>query len=146
MKQVVAAAVVLVVVLMCAAFAWSVTQVTVGPISVTATLTSSTARGVPPPGRKSDGVEQRWRITDRNGRSIGRMLLQCRWITRFARLCYGTIQMPRGTFTFQGASPTSFQGEFAVTGGTGAYLGAGGTMRFTAIGQRKNALLVTITT
>jgi hypothetical protein len=46
----------------------------------------------------------------------------------------------------QGASPSSFVGEYAVTGGTGIYVSGGGSMRFSAIGERKSVLLVTITT
>ena len=118
----------------------------VGRINVTATLVKATARPVAPPGRRGNASEQAWRITDRHGTTIGRLLLQCRWITSRARLCYGTLRMPLGQITVSGSSSTSFEGVYAVTGGTGVYQGAGGDMQFFAVGLRKNVLLVTVTT
>lgn len=116
-----------------------------GRINVTATLTHASSREAGPAGRQSNASEQAWRITDQYGHRIGRMLLQCRWIVARARFCAGEIAMPLGKITVAGASPTAFEGEFAVTGGTGVYRGGGGVMLFTAIGLRKQVLLVTIT-
>jgi len=116
-----------------------------GRINVTATLSHASSRESGPPGRQSNATEQTWRLTDSHGNTIGRMLLQCRWIVARARFCTGEIQMPRGKITVSGSSPTVFEGEFAVTGGTGAYRGGGGVMLFTAIGIRKQVLLLTIT-
>lgn len=140
--------VVILVVAVAAFTAWSAhgAATRTGLINVTATLTKGTARQVDPPGRRSNASEQAWRITDRHGVRLGRLLLQCRWITDRSRLCYGEMAMPLGKITVAGASPTQFDGEYAVTGGTGAYQGGGGTMLFTSIGFRKNVLLVTITT
>lgn len=115
-----------------------------GQINVTATLAYSTARALGPAGRQSDAIEQSWRINDRAGTRIGRMLVQCRWIRPRARLCSGEIAMPLGKLTFLGSSLTPFEGEYAVTGGTGAYRSAGGVMLFTAIGLRKTVLLITV--
>lgn len=128
------------------ALTWQSSAAVPGVINVTASRTHSIYRTVPPRGRQSDGVEQAWRITDRQGRTLGRMLLRCRWIVRDARLCDGELALPRGKISFGGSSPTTFQGEYAVNGGTGVYLGVGGVLRFTAIGQSKNALLITVTT
>lgn len=115
-----------------------------GQINVTATLTKATGRAVAPPGRQSNAVEQSWRITDRNGRAIGRMLQQCRWVTRNARVCQGELALPRGKVVFLGSSASPLEGQFAVTGGTGVYRSAGGVMLFTAIGLRKTVLLITV--
>lgn len=118
----------------------------IGRINITATLTHGTARAVGAPGRASNASEQAWRLTDRYGRQIGRMLLQCRWILSRARFCNGEIALPRGKITVAGSSETTFDGEWAVTGGTGTYAAGGGVMLFTAIGLRKNVLLITIQT
>lgn len=115
-----------------------------GQINVTATLAVSSTRAVGPPGRRGDPIEQSWRITDRNGRRIGRMLQQCRWVLTGARLCSGELALPLGKLTYAGSSPTPFEGEYAVTGGTGVYRSAGGVMLFTAIGLRKTVLFITV--
>lgn len=115
-----------------------------GRINVTATLTRMTARPLAPPGRQSNASEQAWRVTDRYGRRVGRMLLACRWILPRSRYCDGVVVMPRGVVSVSGTSPTEFEGEYAVTGGTGAYRGAGGAMVWIAIGLRKQVLLITI--
>ena len=116
----------------------------VGQINVTATLVKATGRQLGRPGRTSDAIDQTWRITERHGRPIGRMLQHCRWLTSAARLCYGELGLPRGKITFLGSSASRFEGEYAVTGGTGAYRSAGGVMLFTAIGLRKTVLLITV--
>lgn len=116
----------------------------VGQINVTATLVKAHGTDIGRPGRQSDVIEQQWRITDRHGRAVGRMLQSCRWVTRTARLCVGELAMPRGKVTFVGSSPSRLEGEYAVTGGTGAYRSAGGVMLFTAIGLRKTVLLITV--
>lgn len=115
-------------------------------INVTATLLRGQTRELSPTGRLADHVEQAWRINDRKGRRIGRMLISCRWILTNARFCNADIELPRGQIIASGASPTRFQGEYAVTGGTGSYVGGSGTMQFTAIGIGKNILLISITT
>ena len=119
---------------------------TTGPINVTATLAISSKESLPPAGLRADTVHQSWRLNDREGIQIGRMLLSCRWVLHGARFCSGELQMPKGTIQVQGASPTRFTGLYAVVGGTGLYSSGGGTMKFTAIGARKSVLLVTITT
>ena len=116
------------------------------PINVTATLATSRTVVLPPAGRRSDAILQSWRLNDRQGTRIGRMLLNCRWVLRRARFCTAELQMPLGKIQVQGSSPTRFSGEYAVVGGTGRYSSGGGNMRFTAIGARKSVLLVTITT
>lgn len=126
--------------------AWPGRAAVPGVINVTATRTYSAYHYVPPHGRQSDSQEEAWRITNHDGHTVGRMIMRCRWVVRAARLCNGELLMPLGKITFNGSSPTAFEAEYAVTGGTDAYLGVGGVMRFTAIGQRKNALLVTVTT
>lgn len=115
-----------------------------GQINVTATLLSATMRKIPPNGRLADASEQKWRLNDRNGRPVGRLLLGCRWIVRRARLCNGTIRLPLGVLAITGDSPTGLDGEFAVTGGTGIYESAGGALIFTSIGSRKMIVSVTL--
>jgi len=117
-----------------------------GRINVTATLAHASSREVGRPGTQSNASEQSWRVTDSHGRTIGRMLMQCRWITPRARLCQAEVELPRGKIVAVGSSTTPFEGEYAVTGGTGRYQGGGGVMTFTAIGLRKQILLITITT
>lgn len=116
-----------------------------GRINVTATLMYSTTRAVPPAGRQSDAAEQSWRITDRYGKAIGRMIVWCRWIRPRSRFCTNELTMPRGKIVATGSSLTQFEGEYAVVGGTGAYSRASGVLLFTAIGIRKTVLLVTVT-
>lgn len=136
-------AVLAVAILVAALMAVFASGATSGTVNVTATLTRSVMRSLPPPGRQSDDADLSWRITNDKGRTVGRMFQVCRWVMPRQRLCIGQLQMPLGTVTFAGASPTSFSGEYAVTGGTGVYA-ADGTLRFTAIGQRKATLLVKI--
>lgn len=113
-------------------------------INVTATRTYFTGRAEPPFGRIGNVQGERWRITDRHGRRIGRMLQTCRWIVARARYCSGEVELPLGKLTYQGTSATTFEGEYALTGGTGRYRSGGGVMIFQAIGLRKNILLITI--
>lgn len=115
-------------------------------INVTATLTASHIVALPPPGRSGDMQRQRWRLTDRYGRTIGRMYHTCAWVVVTARLCVAELQLPRGKVMAAGSSPTMFEGEYAVTGGTGLYRAGGGVMVFTAIGLRKQVLRVEVTT
>lgn len=115
-----------------------------GQINVTATLVQAHGVELGRPGRVSDAINQAWRINDRLGRRIGRMVQQCRWVTRRSRLCGGELALPLGKITFIGSSKSRFEGEYAVTGGTGAYRSAGGVMLFTAIGLRKTVLLITV--
>lgn len=111
-----------------------------GPLSATVTLATSKTRVLSPPGRAGDIVTQTWRVTDRNGRSIGRWLLWCNWVQTHTRFCVGELRMPGGTIQVQGASQTRLNGELAITGGTGIYERGGGTIKFTAIGARKSVL------
>lgn len=115
-----------------------------GQINVTARIVKAHGRQLGPPGRVSDAIDQKWQVNDRYGRPIGQMLQQCRWITRLARLCSGELVMPLGKITYLGSSPSRLEGEYAVTGGTGAYRSAGGVMLFRAIGLRKTVLLITV--
>lgn len=117
----------------------------VGPIVVTATLTGSTTRAVGPIGKIADSVEQKFRVNDRNGRPIGRLLLACRWVATRNRLCNGELKMPLGKITMAGSSFTSLAGQYAVTGGTDLYDDAGGVLVFTSISRGKLILFVNLT-
>lgn len=128
------------------AHAAALAPLTVGRINVTATLLHRALVRARPSGRQSDRADEAWRLTDKFGHPVGRMLLACRWVLPRARLCYGEITMPRGKISVSGSSATGFEGEYAVNGGTGAYDSGGGVMLFTAIGLRKTILLVIITT
>lgn len=115
-----------------------------GEINVTGTLVHAGGRASGTRGRQSDGVEMAWRINDRFGRKLGRMLLTCRWVVARARLCVGEIKLPLGKITVAGSSPTAFSGEYAVTGGTDAYFGSGGEMYWETTGFRKAVLIISI--
>lgn len=115
-----------------------------GPINVTLTLTHISSRAVGHPGRISNASEQAWRITSRSGHTIGRMLQQCRWILRHARLCQTEVTLPRGKIVAFGSSPTRFESEYAVTGGTGIYENAGGVMFINSIGLTKSVMLINL--
>lgn len=116
------------------------------PINVTATLTFGHTRALGPIGRVGNFQQQIWRINDRYGRPIGRWLVTCRWMSGQERFCHTDMILPRGQIIASGSSPTQFEGEYAVIGGTGLYQGGGGVMEFTAIGLSKSVLLVVITT
>lgn len=117
-----------------------------GRINMTATLTHLSSREVGRPGTQSNASEQAWRLNDRYGRRIGRMLMHCRWILPRARLCQVEIALPLGKIIAAGSSASPFDGEFAITGGTGRYRAAGGVMLFQAIGFKKQVLLLRIST
>lgn len=140
-------AVVLLVALVVAASAAAVAtrSTAVGPLTVTVTLATSTTRSLSPPGKSGDIVTQTWRVTDRNGRAIGRWMLWCNWVQARTRFCIGELRMPGGTLQVQGASPTRLHGELAITGGTGIYERGRGAIKFTAIGARKSVLSGAVT-
>lgn len=117
-----------------------------GRINVTGTLVYSAGIAAGSPGRGGDATTQAWRVSDKFGRRIGRWVVLCRWVLPRSRLCSGELSMPLGKLTVAGSSSTPFEGEYAVTGGTGSYRDAGGVMLFTATGLRKSVLLITITT
>ncbi len=96
-----------------------------------------------PKGRGGDVTTSRWIINDRLGRNVGDMLLDCRWVTASLRLCVGQMSMPLGAIAVIGASRTRFLGQLAVVGGTGEYVGAGGTLLFAATGTGRYVLSVT---
>ena len=67
--------------------------------------------------------------SDRTGRIIGTIDVQC--ISAYADQCRGSISLDgRGQITFDGITPLDVDpDEFAVTGGTGDFLGVGGQLR-----------------
>ena len=98
----------------------------------------------PPYGREGNSERLRWSIHDRFGRAIGVGIIGCRWQLNQARLCTGELRFPLGKISVSGVSATRSLGEWAVIGGTGRYLGAGGSMTFRAIGLRRLTLLIYI--
>jgi hypothetical protein len=116
-----------------------------GPIDLSAIAVTRASLPFGPPGRRSDRVEEVWRLRDRRGRDIGDLYLTCRWITRFNRYCNAAVEMPLGQLTMSGVSPTSFFFEYAVTGGTEFYRGAEGDAQFTVTGARRMIMQVTLT-
>jgi hypothetical protein len=101
-------------------------------VQVTARLERSNVARLSPPGRAGDADSSRWIVRDRHARTIGDMLLDCRWVTADLRLCVGQVSLPLGVIAVLGASRTRFLGELAVVGGTGRYVGANGTLLFSA--------------
>lgn len=120
-------------------------RVAIGLIQVTAKNTLHTYRSIGRRGRVSDASEQAWSLRDRNGRSIGKLVMICRWVTVRDRFCSGTILMPLGTIAVSGTTATSFYGSWAVVGGTRLYEGADGVADFTAIGRGRMVLVVKLT-
>lgn len=100
-------------------------------IAITAIPTRQTLPR-PPGGRAGDVELLRWGLRDRFGRPIGVGLMECRWHRRLQRLCVGEIRLPLGTIAISGQSQTRSLGTWAVTGGTGRYLAAGGELRYVA--------------
>jgi len=106
-------------------------------IEVAAHLQNQNVAGLPPKGRSGNAYSAVWIVRDRHARTIGDVLLDCRWVNASLRLCVGQLSMPLGTLALIGASRTSLIGQLAVVGGTGVYAGASGTVLFDAIGLRR---------
>jgi hypothetical protein len=98
----------------------------------------------PPLGREGDGERLLWSIRDRFGRSIGVGIIGCRWQKDQARLCTGELRFPLGKISVSGVSQTRSLGEWAVIGGTGRYIGAGGQLTFRATGLRRLTVIIII--
>ena len=112
-------------------------------IEVTAKVRHANSVALAPKGRAGDATSAQWIVNERNGNAIGDMLIDCRWVTSGLRLCVGQLSLPLGTLAVLGASRTRFLGQFAVVGGTGRYVGAGGTLLFSATGTGRYVLSVT---
>lgn len=115
------------------------------PIEVYAVQSSRVDQAVGPPGRVANTSEQTWGVRSRHGRLIGRLAIECRWITSRIRLCHGEIRLPLGTLIVAGSSRTPFSGMLAVTGGTRLYRGAAGEVSFVATGRGRMTLNVALT-
>ncbi len=81
----------------------------------------------------------------KHGKSFGHSYIQCTFITTAAAQCLATLDLPNGQITVHG----TFVGEtsdftFAVTGGTGDYTGAGGTIRIQDNGEQDSPTHYTI--
>ncbi len=111
-------------------------------IEVTARVSHANSIALAPKGRAGDATSAQWIVRERNGNAIGDMLIDCRWVTNGLRLCVGQLGLPLGTIAVLGASRTQFLGQLAVVGGTGRYVGVGGTMLFTATGTGRYVLSV----
>jgi hypothetical protein len=114
-----------------------------GKIEMIAVPTRSIEQS-PPPGRAGNLERVRWSLRDRHGSIIGSALLNCRWHQKQERLCSGEVRLPLGKLTIAGSSATRNSGLWAVTGGTGRYDDAGGTLSFQAIGFAKLAVRITL--
>jgi hypothetical protein len=111
-------------------------------IEVTARVNHVNVAFLPPVGRAGNAESSLWVVRERNGNAIGDMLTDCRWVTAGLRLCVGQLSLPLGTIAVIGASRTRFIGQLAVVGGTGRYVGAAGTLMFTATGPGRYVLSV----
>lgn len=111
-------------------------------IEVTARAVAVKTTAFPPAGRAGDADYGRWVVRDRFGRSIGDMLLDCRWVVPDLRLCVGQVTLPLGAIAVLGASRTRYLGAFSVVGGTGEYVGAAGTLTFKAVGVGRYVMSV----
>ena len=104
-------------------------------IEVTAKVRHANSTALAPKGRSGDATSAQWIVRERNGNVIGDMLIDCRWVTNGLRLCVGQLSLPLGNLAVLGASRTRFLGQLAVVGGTGHYVGAGGSLLFAATGR-----------
>ena len=112
-------------------------------IEVTARQVHRNVAQLPPPGRGGNAESALWLVRDRHGNAIGDMLIDCRWVTAGLRLCVGQVSLPLGAIALVGATRTRFLGQLAVVGGTGRYVGASGTLLFTATGTGRYVLSIT---
>ena len=79
----------------------------------------------------------RQRLFDRQGRVIGRAELMCTFVdSRRARICRGTYFMPKGRLVVGGSLSFRQFYNLAVTGGTGLYDNARGTVTVTRMATR----------
>jgi hypothetical protein len=79
----------------------------------------------------------RQRLFDRTGKLIGRAELMCTFMdSRRARICRGTYHMPRGKLVVGGSLLYRQFYNLAVTGGTGLYDNARGTVTVTRMATR----------
>lgn len=109
-------------------------------IEVVATIAHANVAHLPPAGRGGDANSSYWIVRDRTAKAVGDMVISCRWVTGNLRLCVGQFTMPLGTIAVIGASRTALIGQFAIVGGTGAYLNSSGTLLFKAIGTKRFVL------
>lgn len=101
---------------------------------------------------KREVIEGRMRLVvklvkDRRSRPIGTIGQVCtRLPEEGQQSCVGTIVMPLGRITYQGLRHSATYYVLAVTGGTGAYAGVGGTLaaRTITTGPRVEWLLVSL--
>ncbi len=90
------------------------------------------------------------RVRDRHARPIGDIGQVCTRLPRTSfgskQSCVGTLVMPLGRIMFQGVRRSAGYYVLAVTGGTGAYAGATGSMaaRTISTGPRVEWLLVSL--
>lgn len=111
---------------------------------IVVTVTHRHETRLPPAGRSGDHESLVWSVRDRHGTTIGKVVLDCRWLGPQRRLCSGEMIMPLGKISVQGSSQTRDEGLFAVTGGVGRYANAGGSFGFTATGLSRMILVVTL--
>jgi hypothetical protein len=64
----------------------------------------------------------------RAGEAFGTLYVQCTFVTPDVNQCIATFDLPNGQITAQGVLRESPDFTVAVTGGTGAYFGATGTI------------------
>jgi len=74
--------------------------------------------------------------TSTQSRSIGKGVLTCTYLSRTQRTCNGTYLLPRGMILTAGVLNTRLLYTAAITGGTGLYDNARGTLTVTAKGLK----------
>ena len=109
-----------------------------GKITITNRQLSVTRVDVGRRGKSPGDMEIiRQRLFDRPGRVIGRAELMCTFVdSRRSRICRGTYFMPRGKLVVGGSLLYRQFYDLAVTGGTGLYDNARGTVTVTRMGTR----------
>jgi len=74
--------------------------------------------------------------TSIQSRAIGKGVLTCTYLSRTQRTCNGTYLLPRGMILTAGILNTRLLYTAAITGGTGLYDNARGTLTVTAKGLK----------
>ena len=64
----------------------------------------------------------------KHGKDFGNLYAHCTFVTAEVTQCLATLDLPNGQITVQGVIRDTPDFTLAVTGGTGDYTGAGGTI------------------
>ncbi|MGY4965043.1 allene oxide cyclase barrel-like domain-containing protein [Streptomyces sp. 900105245] len=88
-------------------------------------------------------------ILNARGKVIGSFAVECTVTQHEPPVtmlqCLSVLDLPEGQIMFHSRQKAGENPTAAVTGGTGAYVGAGGTATFVDLGNREQAVTITLT-